>query len=465
MSIDNTLFFKDIWNKVIKSLRENQVVDEVVLDSFFENTSIYELNESKCILLVPSIIHKSLIASHSEYIKNELEHILNLNNLLIDVIQESELNERLEAGKNDSEEDDNENEEIINEVFEGEPINKLLTFDNFIVGKCNRESHAAALACAVDPGKFFNPLFIYGNSGLGKTHLLSAIANYIHKQNPLANIFYSGTLKFVETVIDCLKTGRIDAFKKYMYNVDVLLIDDVQFLAGKDKMHEIFFTIFNELVNNRKALVIASDRLPQDIKGLEDRLITRFSSGLAVSIDSPEFETSVKMLKSKITNSLYSDASFDEDVFTFIASNFNRNVRDLEGALNRVIFYAIQFQQDGGRIKLETAMQALKGQTTAKEEKSKLTIKKIIKTVADYYNLTPQQIISKTRTGPIANARHISIYLSRKLLDLSYIKIGEEFGGRDHSTIISSCSKVEKLSKNDTYFAQAVKEIEALVKN
>lgn len=459
MSIDNTLFFKDIWSKVIKSLRENQVVDEVVLTSFFESTSIYELNETKCILLVPSIIHKSLIASHSDYIKNELEQILNINDLKIDILQEKELQDRLNAAM--VEEDDTPPQE----VFEGEPINKQLTFENFIVGKCNRESHAAALACAVDPGKFFNPLFIYGNSGLGKTHLLSAIANYISKQDPHANIFYIGTLKFVEMVVDCLKTGRIDAFKKYMYSVDVLLIDDVQFLAGKDKMHEIFFTIFNELVNNRKQIVIASDRLPQDIKGLEDRLITRFSSGLSIGIDSPEFETSVQMLKSKLDNSVYSDASFDEDVFTFIASNFNRNVRDLEGALNRVIFYAIQFQQDGGRIKLETAMQALKGQTTVKEEKSKLTVKKIIKTVADYYGLTPQQIISKARTGPIANARHISIYLSRKLLDLSYIKIGEEFGGRDHSTIISSCTKVEKLSKNDSFYAQAVKEIEGLIKN
>ena len=228
-------------------------------------------------------------------------------------------------------------------------------------------------------------------------------------------------------------------------------------------MQEIFFTIFNELVNNRKQICIASDRLPQDIKGLEDRLITRFSSGLSVGIDSPEFETSVAMLKSKLSDSIYSDASFDEDVFSFIASNFSRNVRDLEGALNRVIFYAIQFQQDGGRIKLETAMAALKGQTEATEYKSNVTAKKITNCVAEYYGLTRQQIVSKTRTGPIAKARHISIYLCRKLLDLSYIKIGEEFGGRDHSTIISSCTKVEKLIKTDQYYAKAISEIEKLI--
>ncbi len=293
--------------------------------------------------------------------------------------------------------------------------------------------------------------------------MLSAIANYINAKDPSAKVFYIGTSRFVEMVSEYIKNKRIEAFKKYMYQLDVLLIDDIQFLADKEKMQEIFFTIFNELVNNRKQICIASDRLPQDIKGLEDRLITRFSSGLSVGIDSPEFETSVAMLKSKLSDSIYSDASFDEDVFSFIASNFSRNVRDLEGALNRVIFYAIQFQQDGGRIKLETAMAALKGQTEATEYKSNVTAKKITNCVAEYYGLTRQQIVSKTRTGPIAKARHISIYLCRKLLDLSYIKIGEEFGGRDHSTIISSCTKVEKLIKTDQYYAKAISEIEKLI--
>ena len=458
MSLDVTLFNKDIWMKVINALKDANLVEEVTINSFYLDAYIYELNEHKCIICCSSIVAKSVINSHSVYIKNEIENIVGLTDITLEILQEMEL-----PSKTVTTIIDNNEVEELSENFEGTPVNKNLTFDNFIVGKCNKESHAAALACAISPGKFFNPVFIYGNSGLGKTHLLSEIANYINAKDPSAKVFYIGTSRFVEMVSEYIKNKRIEAFKKYMYQLDVLLIDDIQFLADKEKMQEIFFTIFNELVNNRKQICIASDRLPQDIKGLEDRLITRFSSGLSVGIDSPEFETSVAMLKSKLSDSIYSDASFDEDVFSFIASNFSRNVRDLEGALNRVIFYAIQFQQDGGRIKLETAMAALKGQTEATEYKSNVTAKKITNCVAEYYGLTRQQIVSKTRTGPIAKARHISIYLCRKLLDLSYIKIGEEFGGRDHSTIISSCTKVEKLIKTDQYYAKAISEIEKLI--
>ena len=353
MSLDVTLFNKDIWMKVINALKDANLVEEVTINSFYLDAYIYELNEHKCIICCSSIVAKSVINSHSVYIKNEIENIVGLTDITLEILQEMELPSKAVTTIIDN----NEVEEL-SENFEGTPVNKNLTFDNFIVGKCNKESHAAALACAISPGKFFNPVFIYGNSGLGKTHLLSAIANYINAKDPSAKVFYIGTSRFVEMVSEYIKNKRIEAFKKYMYQLDVLLIDDIQFLADKEKMQEIFFTIFNELVNNRKQICIASDRLPQDIKGLEDRLITRFSSGLSVGIDSPEFETSVAMLKSKLSDSIYSDASFDEDVFSFIASNFSRNVRDLEGALNRVIFYAIQFQQDGGRIKLETAMAA-----------------------------------------------------------------------------------------------------------
>ena len=248
-----------------------------------------------------------------------------------------------------------------------------------------------------------------------------------------------------------------------MYSVDLLLVDDIQFLAGKEKSHEVFFTIYNELVNNRKQICIASDRLPKEIKGLEDRLISRFSSGLSVGIDSPESETSLAILQMKIKTSSYSIEDVDQDGLNYIASNFSGNVRDLEGAWNRVLFYAIQFQPDGGCIRFDTIMNALKNQSVV-SDKTGLSPKKIIKVVADYYGLTRQQVTSKTRTKNIANARHISIYLCRKLLDISYIKIGEEFGGRDHSTIISACTKVESQISKDKAMSAAVKEIEDYLK-
>ncbi|MBR2596314.1 MAG: chromosomal replication initiator protein DnaA, partial [Solobacterium sp.] len=333
------------------------------------------------------------------------------------------------------------------------------TFDNFVVGDCNRESQAAALACAYNPGKYFNPLFIYGNSGLGKTHLLMAIGNYVRKSYPDKKIYYIESLKFVDKVVKAIQNNRIDQFKQYMSTMDLLLVDDIQFLAGKEKSHEIFFSIYNELVNNRKQICIASDRQPKEIKGLEDRLISRFSSGLSVGIDSPEFETSLAILRMKIKNSGNDINEVDEQGLAYIASNFSGNIRDLEGAWNRVLFYAIMFQEDKNVIRFETIVNALKNQAVV-SDKTGMSPNKIIKSVADYYGLTKQQITGKTRTKNIANARHISIYLCRKLLDLPYIKIGEEFGGRDHATVISACRKVEKQIKTDSTYAMAVREIE-----
>ena len=262
----------------------------------------------------------------------------------------------------------------------------------------------------------------------------------------------------MDKVVKAIQNNKIDAFKQYMSSMDVLLVDDIQFLAGKEKSHEVFFSIYNELVNNRKQICIASDRQPKEIKGLEDRLISRFSSGLSVGIDSPEFETSLAILNMKIKNSGNNIEEVDERGLAYIASNFSGNVRDLEGAWNRVLFYAIMFQEDKSCIKFETVVNALKNQAVV-SDKTGLSPGKIIKAVADYYGLTRQQITGKTRTKNISNARHISIYLCRKLLDLSYIKIGEEFGGRDHSTVISACTKVEKQIRKDTAMATAVEEI------
>jgi len=247
-----------------------------------------------------------------------------------------------------------------------------------------------------------------------------------------------------------------------MCSFDLLLIDDIQFLAGKEKSHEVFFSIYNELVNNRKQVCIASDRQPKEIKGLEDRLISRFSSGLSVGIDSPEFETSLAILRLKIKNSGSDINDVDEQGLAYIASNFSGNVRDLEGAWNRVLFYAIMFQKDKSVIHFETVVNALRNQAVVSDVTG-ISPNKIIRCVADYYGLTKQQITGKTRTKNISNARHISIYLCRKLLDLPYIKIGEEFGGRDHATVISACKKVEKQISKDTAFATAVKDIERLL--
>ena len=453
MTYGRDQYFIEIWKKILQYLISNRNIEPDIVNNFYEPCYLYELTEDKAVIVAPNIVSKQIMQSQMDIISNAFVDILEIDHpLTVEIYQKNELPSRSQLIRpvpTYNEED-----------FMSMPIQADRTFDTFVVGDCNRESQAAALACAVNPGKFFNPLFIYGNSGLGKTHLLMAIANYIKKNDPLKKIYYTESLKFVETVVNAIRDNKIDAFKQFMYNIDLFIVDDIQFLAGKEKSHEVFFTIYNELVNNRKQVCIASDRQPREIKGLEDRLISRFSSGLSVGIDSPEFETSLAILQMKIKSNGYGIDEVDEHGLSYIAANFSGNVRDLEGAWNRVLFYAIQFQPDGGIIKFETVMNALKSQAVV-SDKTGLSPKRIIKVVADYYGLTHQQITSKTRTKNISNARQISIYLCRKLLDLSYIKIGDEFGGRDHSTIISACLKVEKQIKEDKAFFQAIQDIES----
>ncbi|MGP1376044.1 MAG: chromosomal replication initiator protein DnaA [Bulleidia sp.] len=456
MELTRDQYLIDVWNQTLDYLETNRKVEPEIINTFYRKAALMELNDQKAILVVSNVIEKQVISQENEVICATIVELLSLNHpLLLDILQESEYRKQVEIApisfdlSHESE-------------FFSMPIQADRTFENFVVGDCNRESQAAALACAYNPGKYFNPLFIYGNSGLGKTHLLMSIGNYVQKSYPDKKVYYIESLKFVDKVVKAIQNGKIDAFKRYMCTMDLLLVDDIQFLAGKEKSHEVFFSIYNELVNNRKQICIASDRQPREIKGLEDRLISRFSSGLSVGIDSPEFETSLAILQMKIKNSGNDISEVDEKGLSYIASNFSGNVRDLEGAWNRVLFYAIMFQKDKGVIQFETVVNALKNQAVV-SDKTGLSPHRIIKTVADYYGLTRQQITGKTRTKNIANARHISIYLCRKLLDLSYIKIGEEFGGRDHSTIISACMKVDKQIKTDRNFSTALSELEKMM--
>ncbi|MEG2487972.1 chromosomal replication initiator protein DnaA [Anaerorhabdus sp.] len=458
----NTFYLNEIWSKTLESIGKSGRVDNFVFDNFYKESNLVDLSDKKALVSVSSFIHKTLLMNEIDLISTTLEDILeSTNKLNCEIILEKDLNKFMQENQTFTTEDLG---TILDETFESSPLREDRTFENFVVGDCNRESHSAALACAYNPANLFNPLFIYGNSGLGKSHLLCAIGNYVKKNEPSKRVYYTDSNKFVDNVVNSIKMGKIDAFKKYMYSVDVLLIDDIQFIAGKEKSHEIFFSIFNELVNNRKQICIASDRLPTEIKGLEDRLISRFSSGLSVGIDSPEFETSLAILKMKMSNSAFEARSIDEEALAFIASNFNRDVRQLEGALNRVLFYAIEFQKDDGKIQFDTATNALRGQVLV-SDKSGITVRKIIKCVSEYYGLTKQQLTSKTRTKNISTARQIAMFMCRKLLDLPYIKIGEEFGGRDHSTVMSSCEKVEKQSKSSGAYLQALNEIEKIIKS
>lgn len=448
LAIDN------YWQQVLSIYRAQEEMDDYIYNTFYAKTKLIELNDQIAIVRVEDDFQKKILTQNVKALQTILQTIIG-RFVAIKFIIGNEKTDKQPSASSFS----NENEKA---VF-NDGLRSDFTFDNFVVGPSNRESHAASLATALNPGKYYNPLFIYGNSGLGKTHLLNALGNYIKSHSPTTRVKYIPCMDFINSYIQSIRENKIDEFNETYRNVDVLLVDDIQFLAGKEKSHEVFFHMFNELINNRKQVVITSDRHPDELKGLEDRLVSRFSSGLSVGIDSPEFETALAILQNKLSYLGDDGADIDEDVLSYIASRFSSDIRRLEGALNRLIFYSITFNS-GDRITLDVALKAFKGMDSLKPGEE-LTLEKIKNVVADYYGLTRQQIISKSRTSNIANARHIAIYLCRKHLDLPFSKIGEGFGKRDHSTVMSSYDKVSKLIEINDSYKLAIKEIEKILIN
>lgn len=435
-------YYHDLWDKTKALIKEDASIGKLVYDTYFDNSELVHLSEDTAVVAVPTNLQKMILSQKIDLIQALLSVQLN-KNITVELIM---------------------GDETVEVATQSTFDDRLLldyTFDNFIVGPSNKEAHSAALACAYTPGKFYTPLFIYGNSGLGKTHLLNAIGNYIKDNTLNAKIYYTSTMDFVTEVVNSIKNGSIEAFKQKMNQLDVLLMDDIQFIAGKEKSHEVFFNIFNELVNHKKQIVLTSDRSPSEIKGLEERLISRFASGLSVGLDSPEFETSLAILKFRLEKQSVDPNFVSEEALAYIATNFSKDVRNLEGALNRLLFYSINFS-NGNTIDFKTAINAFKGNSQS-SDKNDVSVTKIKRVVSDYYGLTKQQLVSNSRTKNIASARHIAMYLCRKMLDLPFVKIGEDFGKRDHSTVINACEKVELSIKKDLNYRQALIELEKLI--
>ena len=345
--------------------------------------------------------------------------------------------------------------------FKSMPVQADRTFENFVVGPSNKESYMASLAVAMNPGrKTYNPLFIYGDSGLGKTHLLCAIGNYIKNKFPERKILYISCMDYVNNVGKAIKNKTIEDYKNQLNSLDILIVDDIQLLAGKEKSKEIFFNVFNELYDNGKQIILASDRPPVMIKDVEARLVSRFSQGLSVSVTTPEFETAYRILEMKIKSLGMEPNSIDPEVISFMATNFSSDVRKLEGSLNRLLFYSINFS-DNSAITLDLAMEAFKNDLINVPNKNELKVKDIVNAVVEYYGIDKNLLVGKTRTQKVATPRHIAMYLCRKHLDVSYDKIGEEFGGRDHSTVLSAYEKIEKMVKTNEEYKRAVRDIES----
>jgi len=321
-------------------------------------------------------------------------------------------------------------------------LNPDFTFDNHVEGKSNQLARAAAIQVGENPGRAYNPLFIYGGVGLGKTHLMQAAGNLIVQHNNRAQVAYIHSERFVADMVKALQHNAINEFKRHYRSLDALLIDDIQFFAGKSHSQEEFFHTFNTLLEGQRQVVMTSDRFPKEITGVQERLISRFGSGLTVPIDTPELETRVAILSKKAK---MQGVELPDDVAFFVARQIRSNVRELEGALHR-IFASARFT--GRELDIELAREALKDLLVFQERK--VTIQNIQKTVAEYYNMRVADLHSKRRNRQITRPRQIAMALAKELTNLSLPDIGDAFGGRDHTTVLHACRKVGELLQSDS---------------
>lgn len=315
-------------------------------------------------------------------------------------------------------------------------LNKKYTFDSFVVGSNNQFAFGAALGTAKNPGHLHNPLFLYGGVGLGKTHLIQSIGNTVLAKNPDARVLYMPAERLTVTIVDALQNQTIEGLKKLYCDLDVFIIDDVQYIAGKTKTQEIFFTIFNELFNRNKQVVLTSDRPPKAIAALEERLQSRFEGGVITDIGAPDFETRLAILKKKLAAR---NIEFDDEILAYIATNIQKNVRELEGALNRVIAFAQIYNRVPDLKEVKNILQAY-----LSTPHRKTSPQVIMKTVADFYNITSTDLMKRSRKKEVVRPRQIAMYLLREEVSLSFPEIGQKLGGRDHSTVIHACDKIKK---------------------
>ena len=449
----------DIWNKVLDKIKLE--INSLVFQTWFEGTELYKLENSYAKIIVPYAVSKTHIANNYKDIVIDSLYDVTHNYYELEFLLKEDIIENTNKL--------NENVNIINENIQNHSINSNLnskyTFDNFIVGNSNKFAHAAAIAVAQNPGKMYNPLFIYGNSGLGKTHLMHAIGNYITK-NTNKKVLYVTSEQFVSDFIGINKKDKdgtnfsyVDFFKQKYRNIDVLIIDDIQYLGGATETQKEFFHTFNTLYGENKQIIISSDRSPDDLKILEDRLRTRFCWGLPVDIYPPDFELRIAILKKRILGEAI-NKEIPEQVIEYMATNLGSDIRQLEGAVTRLVAYSTIM---GSEIDLNLAREALKDYIN-KGISEKNNVNKIQKVVAEYFQISVEDLKSKKRNSNISFPRQIAMYLCRKYTDESFPKIGIEFGGKDHSTVMHSCEKIERERKANKDLANTIEKLEKEIK-
>ncbi len=339
---------------------------------------------------------------------------------------------------------------------ESSSLNKKYTFQNFVIGESNRFAHAAAIAVAESPAENYNPLFIYGGVGLGKTHLLHAIGNRIKENDPGKRVLYITSESFTNEFIDSIKSGQNNTFREKLRNIDVLMVDDIQFIGGKEGTQEEFFHTFNHLYHNDKQIVLSSDRPPKDIRTLEERLRTRFEAGLMCDINAPDLETRIAILKKKTEEENF---PIDDEIIQFIASKIKSNVRELEGIFTRLVAMTKLSKKEITKELAEDVIKVI----IADSKKVKPGIETVMVETAGYFNIDPQLLKSSSKKKEIVKARQVAMFLAREVLEMSLPKIGEEFGGRDHSTVMYSIDKIKETRQTDAYIDTIIEEITGLL--
>ncbi len=441
-----------LWERVLSKL-EKRLDDRNIFDSFFDGSYIYEIQGDTITVVVNSALASRLISTKYIDLLSEIVLEVTESNFKLVFLEPDE------AKKNAKTPIIQKQDECFKESF----VNPNLKFDNFVVGTSNRDASQAALMIASNPAKIFNPLFIYSDSGLGKTHLLHAIGNYIKENKPTAKVLCITSDDFFNEYVKNLTGGKdTSLLRDCCRNVDAFLIDDVQFLTDKKKTQELFYYVFNDLVKSGKQIVITSDRQPNELQDIEQRLVTRFASGLTVRINEPDRDTCVAILKKKIIANNLGQLEFDDAVLYLLSDKFSKNVRELEGALNKLVYYSILKQTN--HVTIEMAVEAVSTMVGGKYIEDEITEQKIIGLVADYYNMTPSVVTGNSHNKQIVLARHVAMYLIRITLDTPLKKIGLAFGGKDHTTVMSGVSNVERMLKSDTGMQEAIKELKNRIK-
>lgn len=440
----------ELWNKVVSKI--DPLVSSVAFNLWFNKLEPIAFQNDKLILVAPL-----------KSIKNTIEK--DFKQTLLDAIQSSsETITNFEIVTNDEVKYIQDKQNI---VLPAEPVkvsstfNENYTFGNFVVGNSNSLAYSAAMAVAENPGRAHNPLFIYGGVGLGKTHLMHAIGNHITDKSPDKKVLYVTTELFVNEFIDMIRNNKYTdipkTFRDKYRSVDVLMLDDVQFLKGKDATQEELFHTFNDLYNNNKQIILTSDRHPKELTFLEDRLRSRFQTGLTLDISLPDYETRIAILEKKAMNKRF---NIKTELLYFIADNFKSNIRELEGALTKVMFYCQLLEVKADDISI--VKEALKDDIGSQDSQV-LTIDSIVDKVCYYYGVDKADLKGKRKNKKIADARQICTYLIYEMLVIPFTSIGEYFGGRDHTTMLYSKNKIENLILTDKNIASQIKDIKDLI--